>query len=548
MKGKETEKPKKGEKYVEDLSQMSRGMEMVTGMIDDYLDVRDDIRAKIDENRELRLAKQTEETADTEREHYGFPKEVMDLEDGKNLLGLVMKSFSEKAKKNIGKDEKVGKYWANEKVSKRWEMFGGIVGGVIGGGAGAALHAKMESYRLMEQIHSGQGVPLDLDGDKIEHTVRMMQNPASGQADYMWQMGSQDVARVGDESLSGWTHTFMSQNGFDTHIIQGGSFDAAALASLSPDQITVHATSLNIPEATLMQSLFMKALMTNALTVGSLVTSAIILDNLHYQVTGKTTDKNRKMAETVVGNYTEYSSQRRAANRQEKLDKQLTPRSSEEVKNEKDEAARLDAEAKALEAENKKKEDAEAEVAALKAKIAKFETDHGKGKSPGKGDFESIDRATLGWNSFQSPEGKVVMVEVERIGLTWAEFKRKVCDVMHSEMTPTNRVSLVLAIDNGEPGMLEMAALDPAFNPADRNFKNLVTADLDTAIQATPTGHPRGFTTGIDKINIVNRGFDATSPSPDLPSWKSYLEDVAKRDDIPGVSSKIVIHPSTIAP
>ncbi|CAN5173651.1 hypothetical protein BH11PAT4_BH11PAT4_2780 [soil metagenome] len=330
--GEEPEKRKKGEKRhkrVEDLSQMSRGMEMVTSIIDDYMAVRDNIRARVEENRELRLAKQTEETADTQREHFGFPKEVMDLEDGKNLLGLVMKGFSDKARENIGKDERVGKYWANEKVSKRWELFGGIVGGVIGGGAGAALHAKMESYRLLEQIHNGQGVSLDLDGDKIEHTVRMLQNPASGHADYMWQMGTQDVARVGHESVTGWTHSFMTQNGFDVHVLQGGSFDAAALNSLSPDQITVHATALNIPEATLMQSLFMKALLSNALTVGGLTATAVLLDNLHYQVTGKESTKNRDLATTTVGRYVEYSSQRRRADRQEKLDKQLTPDSAE---------------------------------------------------------------------------------------------------------------------------------------------------------------------------------------------------------------------------
>lgn len=331
VKGKNGKTSEDGHKWVEDLSQMSRGMEMVTSIIDDYLAVRDEIRAKVIENRELRLARQTAEAADSQREHFAFSKDVMDLEDGRNLLAAVMKSFADKASENISKDDKVGKYWAQEKVSRRWELFGGIVGGVIAGGAGAALHAKMESFRLMEQINSGQGAMLNLDGDAYEHMVRLMQNPENGQMEYMWQLGAEDAARVGNESLSGWTHTFISQEGVDMQIIQGGSFDAAALSSLSPDQITVHATSLNISEEALMQNLFMNSLLTNALTVGGVAASAILLDNLHYQMTGNQTTKNRKLAQNAIGSFVEYSSQRRRAGRQDTLDKQLTPDTAQEV-------------------------------------------------------------------------------------------------------------------------------------------------------------------------------------------------------------------------
>lgn len=550
----------KGEQ--EDLAQISRGMEMVTGIIDDYVVVRDEVIAKMQENREARMAQQQEETADSKREHYAFPKEVMDLEEGKNLLGLAMKGFAEKARENISKNDKVGQYWAHEKISKRWEMLGGIVGGVIGGGAGAALNAKLESYRLMDQIQHGSGVSLDLDGDKIEHTVRLMQNPASGHMDYMWQMGSQDVARVGHESISGWTHTFFPGG----EVVQGGTFNAAALQALSPDQITVHATALNIPESVLMEKLFMTALMSNAATIGSVTAAAILLDNVHYKVTGMETTKNRDIATKAVGRFAEYANQRRRARRQEKLDEQLTPRTEEELRNERLEREKAEKEAADAEAEAKRKEEEEAEQQRLKEeetaeqkriadekqallkKISDFEKLHGKNDaSKGKRDFQAIDQATVGWNHFHSAEGKVVLVDVERVGMDWNTFKTKVISLLHSEMTATNRLSFVVAIDGGDRGLFEIAAQDPSFNPADRDFQDKVLADLDAAIKASPAGHPRGYIDGIDKFNVINRGYAATSPSPDLASWKGYLEDVATRDGIADVASKVFIEP-TITP
>ncbi len=474
-------------------------------------------------------------------------------EKGKDLLGMITKGFRESAVNNLHNGESsVKEYWDIARRSNKIQFWSGLAGGLIGGGLAGFGMGKVEAaahlHDQLAKLHAG-GLNLDLDGDGIDHLVKVYTD-GQGNESAHWMLQLADAGRInGSDHITtlATSHADVAQNvlGSTEHVISQSNIQDLLLAdqtsylakeALNMDSITQFLTSQSDRAfASVMQT----AILSGTLAGGGAYAAAEALDAVNSRITGNTSKKYQeqaKRAEAILGAQTAEEGK---AGRQKELDDQIlngqpAPETAAELPTVPEETPAVVS-------------DPQAERLALIQKISDFEKAHGKSDlNKGKRDFESIDRAILSWNNFHSPEGKVLFVDVERVGLSWDDFKTKVAELLHNNMTASNRLSLILAVDGGEMGMLEVASRDPRFNPADRDFKAQVAADLDVAIQAVPAGHIRGFATGIDRLSIINRGYAPTSPSPDLPSWKEYLLDIGKRDGIADVGSKVDIHPDTI--
>jgi hypothetical protein len=534
------------------------------------------------------------------------PEEMMKTalegdKDGYNLLGKITSGFAASAKEKLqAEDSSVKEYWDIAKRSDKIQFWSGLAGSVIAGGLAGFGTAKLEAAQhIQEQLASlrTEGLSLDLDGDKVEHVVKIFTDD-KGQEAAHWMLNVADAGRI--DETGGVLTTFATSNselaagtlGNVQQVFNPGNLDTLLL---SQDTTYVAAKALNTQEVIahitensdkLFTSVMQSAVLTGVATGGSAFAIAQALDAVSTRVTGKVTTKYQNQARNAAARLGAQASEDGRQEREEAFNEKVsggkgndqvseqanssneqkenttaqpqggqeqtqvrteqpevkpedtqTPPPTESTQLQKDRQAShegvIDAEFRDI------KEEDVAKGEERKLRIAKFIDKYGREDvEKNKLNFEAAERGSFLWRGIESPNSKVLLVNLES-GLTWDGLVEKVTKLFQNEAVGTDGVSLIFAIDGGARELSRLASTSLTSMSSGKGSVKDAISDLKSKLVENTASGVRQFSASTDVINFMTTG--GSVQTPELDEWKEYMVDAAEDRGIKNLGGKIQI-------